>query len=270
MGNCEDLRNGVDVAVGTPGRLIDLAEQRALALSAVRVPSHGASIGLFVRSLQIRFAILDESDQMLDMGFEEDMEKILAYTPKEKQTMLFSATLPTWVRKVARKYLSNQLIVDLLGDQGTGKISDTIKALGILVQADAKRKMLGDLLSTYAAGKQSIVFTQTKREADVVYAAAGKVVSSAVLHGDIGQASRETTLARFRSGQFSCLVATDVAARGLDIPSVDLVVHYDSPQVRSLDQHEPITPPAFLCRRTRVLCIAAAVQDVLERQGRHW
>ena len=170
---------------------------------------------------------------MLDMGFEEDMEKILAYTPKEKQTMLFSATLPAWVRKVARKYLSNQLIVDLLGDEGTGKISDTIKALGILVQSDSKRKMLGDLLSTYAAGKQSIVFTQTKREADVVYAVAGKVVSSAVLHGDIGQSSREMTLARFRNGQFSCLVATDVAARGLDIPSVDLVVHYDCPQVRT-------------------------------------
>lgn len=182
--------------------------------------------------VQIRFAILDESDQMLDMGFEEDMERILAYTPQEKQTMLFSATLPAWVKQIARKYLNNHLVVDLLGDEGSGKISDTITALGILVPGSSKRRMLGDLLSAYAAGKQSIVFTQTKREADNLHTSANSAVPSAVLHGDISQASREATLAKFKRKGFSCLVATDVAARGLDIPSVDLVVHYDCPQVR--------------------------------------
>lgn len=77
--------------------------------------------------MQIRYVILDESDQMLDMGFEEDMEKILSYAPKERQTMLFSATLPQWVKKVSKKYLKNHIIVDLIGEEGTGKISDTIK-----------------------------------------------------------------------------------------------------------------------------------------------
>lgn len=167
------------------------------------------------------------------MGFEEDMEQLLAYTPSEKQTMLFSATLPNWVRKTARKYLKNFLTVDLLGDQGTGRISDTIKALGIFVDRSAKQKMLGDLLATYAAGRQSILFTQTKREADIIHSTVSNVVSSAVLHGDIAQNTREETLRRFRAGGFSCLVATDVASRGLDIPSVDLVLHYDCPQVIS-------------------------------------
>jgi len=218
-GNKDDLYNGVDVAVGTPGRLMDLVNQGALDLST------------------IRFAILDESDQMLDMGFEEDMEKILAYTPQKKQTMLFSATLPAWVRKIARKYLTDHIIVDLLGDEGTGKISDTITALGIVVQHNAKRKMLGDLLSTYAAGKQSIVFTQTKREADLIRGIADNAVPSAALHGDITQSSRERTLQDFRHKRFSCLVATDVAARGLDIPSVDLVLHYDCPQTHESFVH---------------------------------
>lgn len=167
---------------------------------------------------------------MLDMGFERDMEKLLAYTPQDKQTMLFSATLPNWVRKVARKYLNDHLIVDLLGEEGSGRISDTITVLGMLVQGQTKRHMLGDLLGVYAAGKKSIVFTQTKREADAIVGVCEHAVSSAVLHGDIAQATREMTLDRFRRGKVHCMVATDVAARGLDIPAVDLVVHFDCPE----------------------------------------
>eukprot|EP00210_Caulerpa_lentillifera_P007790 g7434.t1 len=218
-GNRKELENGVDVAIGTPGRLMDLVDQRALDLS------------------KVRFAILDESDQMLDMGFEQDMEKLLAYTPRDKQTMLFSATLPNWVRKVARKYLKDHLIVDLLGEEGSGRVSDTVKVLGMLVQGSTKRQLLGDLLSVYAAGKKSIVFTQTKREADAIYGVCDSAVSSAVLHGDIAQATREATLERFRRGRVHCMVATDVAARGLDIPSVDLVVHYDCPETHESFVH---------------------------------
>jgi len=95
------------------------------------------------------------------------------------------------------------------------------------------------LLSMYAAGKQSIVFTQTKRQADAVHSICSQILSANVLHGDIAQGSREVTLKNFRAGKFSCLVATDVAARGLDIPSVDLVVHYDCPQVSSSFQSLP-------------------------------
>jgi hypothetical protein len=101
----------VDVIVGTPGRVIDLIERRKLRLEAVR------------------FAVLDEADQMLDMGFEQDMETILSDIPSERQTMLFSATLPSWVKKVARKYQKNPEVLDLVGEENTGKLADTIKLL---------------------------------------------------------------------------------------------------------------------------------------------
>ncbi|GMH35171.1 hypothetical protein BSKO_03039 [Bryopsis sp. KO-2023] len=211
MGQKRLLRDGIDVACGTPGRIIDLIEQRALNLS------------------KIRYVIMDESDSMLDMGFEEDMEQILQHAPKERQTLLFSATLPQWVKKVARKYLTDHIVVDLVGDDATGKISDTIRAMGIVVDGRQKRTVLGDLLSVHASSSNSIVFTQTKREADVLSAALADVLPTEALHGDIPQGQRENTLKRFRDGKFNTLVATDVAARGLDIPNVDLVVHYDMP-----------------------------------------
>eukprot|EP00803_Ostreobium_quekettii_P002508 evm.model.scf_779.5 EVM.evm.TU.scf_779.5 scf_779:35823-41684(-) len=206
------LADGVDVAVGTPGRLMDLIEQRVLDLSMVR------------------YAILDESDQMLDMGFEEDMEKILQHAPQERQTMLFSATMPGWVKKVSKKYLKDHVLVDLVGDHATGRIAESIKSLGILSDRQYKRNILIDLLVVHGGGERTIVFTQTKREADYVASFVASTIPCEALHGDIPQQQRELALERFRKGKFSVLVATDVAARGLDIPNVDLVVHYDIPQ----------------------------------------
>mmetsp|Transcript_16919 Transcript_16919/g.50518 ORF Transcript_16919/g.50518 Transcript_16919/m.50518 type:complete len:841 (+) Transcript_16919:117-2639(+) len=207
------LRQGVDIVVGTPGRVQDLMENGSHAL----------------RLDNIRFAILDEADRMLSDGFEEDVEHILGYAPEARQTLLFSATMPGWVKRLTRQYQKNPLIVDLIGDASTGKLAETIKMLAVCVQMDAKRSVLVDLLTVHGGGGKCIVFTQTKRDADEVSAAIASHMPTEVLHGDISQANRERTLQRFRDGKCLVLVATDVAARGLDIPAVDLVVHFELP-----------------------------------------
>ena len=205
------LRRGIDIVVGTPGRIIDLIERGALDLS---------SIG---------YVILDEADMMLAVGFEEDVENILSGVPAERQTMLFSATMPTWVKRLTKKFLKDPVLVDLVGDSAAGKLADTIKALAVQVTPESRRSVLVDLLTVYGAGGKGIVFTQTKREADEVAAALALTLPCEALHGDIAQKAREAVLKHFRDGRFAALVATDVAARGLDIPDVDLVVHYDLP-----------------------------------------
>ncbi|KAG1674673.1 hypothetical protein FOA52_007197 [Chlamydomonas sp. UWO 241] len=206
-----DLETGVDVVVGTPGRVIDLIERGSLKLDAVR------------------FAILDEADQMLDMGFEEDMENILGYVPEERQTYLFSATMPKWVKKVAKKFQKNPLMVDLVGSDDTGKLCDTIRLMLMQVEHSQKANALMDAISMHSMGGKTIIFTNTKAMADQVCEHVNKTIPCVVLHGDIAQAQRDRGLALFRSGKFQALVATDVAARGLDIPSVELVAHYDVP-----------------------------------------
>ncbi|MEW5320486.1 MAG: hypothetical protein WDW38_011555 [Sanguina aurantia] len=206
------LTNGMDVCVGTPGRVMDLLERGSMKLD------------------KVRFAILDEADQMLDMGFEEDMEKILSQSPSERQTLLFSATLPKWVNKVARRFQRNPLTVDLVGEENTGKLADTITLMVMQCEMNQKISALSDLLATYASGGKAIVFVNTKARADEICSTISEFSPCEALHGDISQGQREKSLQSFRDGRFSVLVATDVAARGLDIPNVDLVVHYDVPQ----------------------------------------
>ncbi|CAI0390633.1 unnamed protein product [Linum tenue] len=171
------LTRGVDVVVGTPGRIIDLIKGNSLKLG------------------EVQYLVLDEADQMLSFGFEEDVELILENLPTKRQSMLFSATMPIWVKKLARKYLDDPLQIDLV----------------------------------YAKGGKTIVFTQTKRDADEVSISLSNSIASEALHGDISQHQRERTLNGFRQGKFTVLVATDVASRGLDIPNVDLVIHYELP-----------------------------------------
>ena len=210
-GHIRALRRGVDVVVGTPGRVIDLLERGSLDVSS------------------ITHVVLDEADAMLNVGFEEDVENILERCPAERQTLLFSATMPTWVKKLTRKHLNNPALVDLVGDKEAGKLAETIRALAVQVTPESRRSVLVDLLTVYAAGGKGIVFTQTKREADEVAAALALTVPCEALHGDIAQSGREAVLKHFRDGKFTALVATDVASRGLDIPDVDLVIHYDLP-----------------------------------------
>ncbi|KAL8234491.1 hypothetical protein R6Q59_020591 [Mikania micrantha] len=204
------LSRGVDVVVGTPGRLIDLIGSNSLKLG------------------EVQFLVLDEADQMLAVGFEEDVEHILEQLPSERQSMLFSATMPGWVKKLSRKYLNNPLTIDLVGDQDE-KLAEGIKLYAIPTTSTSKRTILGDLVTVYAKGGKTIVFTQTKRDADEVSMALTNSIASEALHGDISQHQRERTLNGFRQGKFTVLVATDVASRGLDIPNVDLVIHYELP-----------------------------------------
>jgi ATP-dependent RNA helicase DDX21 len=206
----QKLRRGVDFVVGTPGRVMDLINRGSLDLS------------------RIQHVVLDEADQMLAVGFEEDVEKILEGVPASRQTFLFSATMPHWVKKLQAKFLTNQISIDLVGDD-TGKINTDVELLSCAVPFASKAAVLMDLVTVHAKGNKTIVFVQTKRDADEVCATLGKRVSTEVLHGDIAQAQRERTLKRFRDDKFSVLVATDVAARGLDVDNVDLVVHYELP-----------------------------------------
>ncbi|OIW16299.1 hypothetical protein TanjilG_19015 [Lupinus angustifolius] len=212
------LGYGVDIAVGTPGRIIDLLNRGALNLK------------------EVQFAVIDEADQMLQVGFQEDVEKILAWLPPKRQTLMFSATMPSWIKDITRKYLKNPLTVDLVGDSDQ-KLADGITLYSIATDSYVKAGTLGPLVKEHAKGGKCIVFTQTKREADRLSYAMAKTIQCQALHGDISQAQRERTLAGFRNGHFNVLVATDVASRGLDIPNVDLVIHYDLPNSSEIFVH---------------------------------
>lgn len=206
-----ELSRGVDVVAGTPGRVIDLIKRGALDLS------------------RVQFVVLDEADQMLNVGFEEDVEVILEKLPQNRQTMMFSATMPNWILKLTRKYLKNPLTIDLVGDSDQ-KLADGITLHSVVVEHRTKAGVIGPLVTEHANGGKCIVFTQTKRDADNLANALGrKNYRCEPLHGDISQSQRERTLKRFRDGDINILVATDVAARGLDIPNVDLIIHYELP-----------------------------------------
>ncbi|KAI3718201.1 hypothetical protein L6452_19062 [Arctium lappa] len=212
------LDRGVDVIVGTPGRVIDLLKRGALNLS------------------EVKFAVLDEADQMLNVGFADDVETILEYLPRERQTMMFSATMPSWIVKLTHKYLKTPLTIDLVGDSDQ-KLADGITLFSISSEMRDRPSLIGPLITEHANGGKCIVFTQTKRDADRLAYGLQKSFRCEALHGDISQNQRERTLSGFRNGQFNVLVATDVAARGLDVPNVDLVIHYELPNSSEIFVH---------------------------------
>ncbi|KAJ9685891.1 hypothetical protein PVL29_014992 [Vitis rotundifolia] len=212
------LDYGVDVVVGTPGRIIDLIKRGALNLS------------------EVRFVVLDEADQMLAVGFEEDVEMILEKLPQNRQSMMFSATMPSWIRKLTQKYLKNPLTIDLVGDSDQ-KLAEGISLYSIASEMYEKASIVGPLITEHAKGGKCIVFTQTKRDADRLAYAMARNFRCEALHGDISQSQRERTLSGFRDGHFNVLVATDVAARGLDIPNVDLIIHYELPNSSEIFVH---------------------------------
>ncbi|GEM44910.1 DEAD/DEAH box helicase [Deinococcus cellulosilyticus] len=204
------LTRGVDIVVGTPGRIIDHLERKTLLLD------------------EVQFAVLDEADEMLNVGFAEAVETILRHAPEDRQTLLFSATLTPSVIRLARAYMRNPVTVDLIGEDAP-KAAQTVKHLAVKV-GRSRTRVLVDLLSVYNP-ERAIVFTRTKREADeLALELIGRGIEAEGLHGDLAQAQRERALAAFRSGRTRVLVATDVAARGLDIPEVDVVVQYHVPQ----------------------------------------
>ncbi|EES17375.1 hypothetical protein BDA96_08G183000 [Sorghum bicolor] len=218
MQQIRQLNYGVDVVIGTPGRVIDLLKRGALSLA------------------EIRFVVLDEADQMLSVGFDQDVETILERVPPQRQTLMFSATMPTWIRKLTQKYLNSPVTVDLVGEDDQ-KLAEGISLLSVSSENRQKPAVLGELIKEHAKGGKCIVFTQTKRDADRLSHSMSRSFQCEALHGDISQSQRERTLGGFRDGRFNILIATDVAARGLDIPNVDLVIHYELPNSSEIFVH---------------------------------
>ena len=209
----EALQRGVEVVVGTPGRLIDLAKQGHLDLS------------------QCRIVVLDEADEMLDLGFLPDVERLLAMTPGSRQTMLFSATMPGAVVALARRYMSQPTHIRAMGDDQEN--AHTVKAVEQFVyraHAMDKVEMLARMLQARGRGL-TIVFSRTKRTAaKVADDLAERGFAAAAIHGDLGQGAREQALRAFRNGKVDILVATDVAARGIDVDNVTHVINYQCPE----------------------------------------
>ncbi len=209
-----DLKRGCDIVVATPGRAIDYMQRGVLDLGGVQ------------------FVVLDEADEMLSMGFEEDVETLLAATPSERQTMFFSATLPRWAKNLAKKHLVDPEHADLMREEEV-----SYEELAIEANVNQRLGILSDLLHAHH-GEKTIIFTHTKAEVDKLAKELNANGHGAeAIHGDLNQTQRERVLARFRSGQVNALIGTNVAARGLDIPEVDLVVHYRIPSDTDAYQH---------------------------------
>ena len=209
----EALKTGVEVVVGTPGRLIDLAKQGHLDLS------------------QARTVVLDEADEMLDLGFLPDVETLMSLTPASRQTMLFSATMPGAIVALARRYMTQPTHIRAMGDDTEN--AHTVKAVEQFVyraHALDKVEMLSRMLQANGRGL-TIIFSRTKRTAAKV---ADELVergfAAAAIHGDLGQGAREQALRAFRNGKVDILVATDVAARGIDVENVTHVINFQCPE----------------------------------------
>jgi ATP-dependent RNA helicase DDX21 len=206
---CDEIRAGLDLVIATPGRLLDHLKRGTLSLDAAR------------------FVVMDEADEMLSMGFQEDVETILSYIPSSAQKMLFSATMPKWVQSLIAKHLQKDCVtVDVVGTGNNNQANANITHQCISCSPFERGDTLADLCKAHAGtfGK-TLVFAETKKDCDELAKHPTLIqMGAGVLHGDIPQTSREVTMDNFRTGKIRLLLATDVAARGLDVPHVDLVV----------------------------------------------
>jgi superfamily II DNA/RNA helicase len=206
-----DALANVDVVVGTPGRLLDLSRQGHLKLG------------------KVRFLVLDEADKMLDLGFLPDVERILQLTPATRQTMLFSATMPGEIVTLARRHLSRPMHIRAEQHDEPAHVPSTEQHVFRAHQMD-KVEVLARVLQAEGRGL-TIVFSRTKRSADQVASTlTTKGFAAAAIHGDLGQSQRERAMRAFRSGKVDVLVATEVAARGLDVEDVTHVINYECPE----------------------------------------
>ena len=206
----DSLAEGVDVVVGTPGRLLDLVQRKNLDLS------------------QIKVLVLDEADEMLDLGFLPDVEALIALTPRSRQTMLFSATMPTPIVSLARTHLNQPVNVRAETGDAQLTVPDTAQFVYQAHNLD-KVELVGKILQATNRGR-TMIFTRTKRSAQQLSdELVGRGFKAATIHGDLSQPVRERQLKRFRDGRVDVLVATDVAARGIDIDDVTHVINYECP-----------------------------------------
>lgn len=210
-GQVAQIDAGAQLIVGTPGRLIDLSNQRKLDLS------------------KIECMVLDEADEMLDLGFLPDVEKLFAFTPAGRQTMLFSATMPGQIVSLARKY-QNKPVHIRVNDPDEGHTKADIKQFFYRAHAMDKDEVVARILQAEGRGK-TVIFTKTKRQAAKVSdELSNRGFSATALHGDMSQEAREKSMDAFRSGKRDILVATEVAARGIDVDDVTHVINYTVPE----------------------------------------
>jgi ATP-dependent RNA helicase RhlE len=204
------LRNGVDILIATPGRLLDLVNQRFISLS------------------QIKYLILDEADRMLDMGFINDIKKIIAKLPTKRQTLFFSATMPTEIAHLSQTILSNPEKVEVTPVSST---AETIQQKMFFVEKHNKKQLLSYILKDGEI-KRALVFTRTKHGADkVVKDLQSAGIKTEAIHGNKSQVARQRALTNFKNGQLRILVATDIAARGIDVDDLTHVINYELPNV---------------------------------------
>jgi ATP-dependent RNA helicase RhlE len=204
------LRGGLDVLVATPGRLLDLMNQREVDLS------------------QVEIFVLDEADRMLDMGFLRDVRKVVDALPSRRQSLLFSATMPEDIRRLGQKLLHDPVRVEVSPPSTTVELIDQRV---YFVDKSHKRDLLADILQDETF-ERTLIFTRTKHGADRVSRQLGQAgVSALALHGNKTQGARERALASFRKGSVRALVATDIAARGLDVPGITHVINFDLPNI---------------------------------------
>ncbi|MEM4366896.1 MAG: DEAD/DEAH box helicase [Candidatus Anstonellales archaeon] len=208
IGRQADQLKHASIVVATPGRLLDHIGRGNIDLS------------------KISFLVLDEADRMLDMGFIDDIREILRHLPEDRQSALFSATLPPEIIRLSQDFMRDPITIDAIGDKHT---VETLAQYYVHVPQNRKVSALAELLRTrkYDA---ALVFTRTKRTADFLFRILSKEFKASKLHGDMSQKNRESSITSMRKGHSQVLIATDVAARGIDISSIDLVINYDIPE----------------------------------------
>ena len=210
------LRKGVDVLVATPGRLLDLINQG------------------FIRLKDVEYFVLDEADRMLDMGFINDIRKIIAKLPMKRQSLFFSATMPNNIVELSRKILRNPMKVDVSPISST---AETIKQYLYYTNRLSKKNLLRHILQEQKID-QVLLFSRTKHGADKIDRDLKKHnIKSAAIHGDKAQNQRQKVLAQFKAGEVRVLVATDIAARGIDIDKLKYVINYDIPNIAETYVH---------------------------------
>ena len=204
------LKTGVDILIATPGRLLDLMDQR------------------FVKLQNLKMLVLDEADRMLDMGFIHDVKKIISRIPSKRQTILFSATMPTEIAKLAQNILISPEKVEVAPVSST---AETVRQSVFFVEKSAKRKLLLHILQDRSI-TTALVFARTKHGADRIARDLAKSgVRAEAIHGDKSQGARQRALANFKSQQTRVLVATDIAARGIDVDDLSHVINFELPNV---------------------------------------
>lgn len=207
-----DLQNGVELVIATPGRLNDYLESHQVNLT------------------QVSYLVLDEADRMLDMGFEPQIQKIVRSIPTQRQTLFFSATWPREVKTIAAQFVTHQTVYIFVGGVEEKLVANKAirQQVDVMSSSHEKNGRLMEILRS-KRGERVIIFCSTKRMCDQLSYSVGREFGAQAIHGDKKQSERDWVITNFKNGRSPVMVATDVAARGLDIPNVAAVVNYDFP-----------------------------------------